>query len=122
MSIDGDPDLVVLTLSRVQRFISESKSTSDACSASRIIADLAAQAVKVVGAALGAAVVLPDAGAAGVHAGMPNRVVVLAPAGTGADLARAAKRAVEERWTGWVNALKFDDGEVASAPGFPVVQ
>ena len=60
--------------------------------------------------------------------GMPNRVVFLAPAGTGAQMARQISSAVDEAWQRWVRqALSRDQdlaagGEGPQTPGFPLAQ
>src|ERR1039457_1695511 len=58
------------------------------------------------------------------RAGMPNRVVALLPAGTGAAAARRASEAVHEAWQRWVRrALEPASGEpLPETPGFPCVQ
>ena len=116
----------MLALSGVQRFISESRSTSDLSSASEIVARLAAEAAWACRKE-GAVVVFPalngEGGSAGGSAtkgvGMPNRVVALTPAGQGERIAGRAAAAVEARWTGWVR--RAFDREVAT-PGMPSVQ
>jgi CRISPR-associated protein Cmr2 len=123
-----DRDLVVIALSGVQRFISESRSTSDLSSASGIVARLAAEAALACRQA-GAEFVFPAgggdpghveaAGAVEAVAGMPNRVVALAPAGTGAAVAGRAAAVVRERWAGWVRSAF---GRDVATPGMPSVQ
>jgi CRISPR-associated protein Cmr2 len=135
-------DLVVITLPGVQRFIGEARSTADVRAASEIVGNLAsAAAAECQGAggelvfpssladgsdsALGGEGPLPaDAG----HDGMPNRVVALAPAGGGAEIARRAKAAVQLAWDSWVRqalvlgpAAQGGPGTPAT-PGFPVIQ
>jgi len=123
LSTDGGRDLVVIALPGVQRFIRESRSTSDTRSASEIVAELAAYVAAEICASPGCELVIPAPDSAGTDAGMPNRVVALAPAGSGEELARRVKLAVEERWSNWVSALKLPHADTSSAlPGFPGTQ
>src|SRR5947199_2386262 len=85
-------DLVILALPGVQRLIGEARSTADLRSGSEIVAELA----RVAATAAGAGLVMPhEVGVAAV----PNRVVLLAPAGTGPAVGRSVTRAVRDRWT-----------------------
>lgn len=122
-------DLVVVALPGVQRFIAEARSTADVSAASEIYSALAEQAVTVLRSETGAQLVLPaDSGPSGVppsgQVGMPNRVVALLPARTGAAAARRASEAVHEAWQRWVRrALEPARGEpLPETPGFPCVQ
>ncbi len=60
--------------------------------------------------------------------GMPNRVVMLGPAGGGAEIARRAKVAVEREWDSWVRQALALNPEAQggpgtpATPGFPVIQ
>jgi CRISPR-associated protein Cmr2 len=124
-------DLVVVTLSGVQRFISGSRATSDLSSASEIVARLAREATMVCRNA-GAQIVFPavDGSADGrtpvggdedrhLPAGVPNRVVARLPAGTGAQAAARAAEAVRKLWAGWVREVL---GREVATPGMPSVQ
>jgi CRISPR-associated protein len=122
-------DLVVVALPGVQRFIAEARSTADVSAASEIYSALAEQVVNVLRSETGAQLVLPaDSDSSNVspsgQGGMPNRVVALLPAGTGAPAARRASEAVHEAWQRWVRrALEPARGEpLPSSPGFPCVQ
>jgi CRISPR-associated protein Cmr2 len=127
----GERDLVVVALAGVQRFISESRATSDLSSASEIVARLATKAATVCHSA-DAEIVFPalDAQAdaptpaSGLRsssgpAGVPNRIVARLPAGTGARVAAEAAQAVEALWTGWVRQTL---GREVATPGMPSVQ
>ncbi|MGJ3558951.1 hypothetical protein ACR6C2_08205 [Streptomyces sp. INA 01156] len=50
---------------------------------------------------------------------VPNRIVVLVPAGTGAETARSAADAVRREWSGLVRAVMRREAET---PGMPSVQ
>jgi len=122
-------DLVVVALPGVQRFIAEARSTADVSAASEIYSALAEQVVNVLNSETGAHLVLPaDSNSSDVppsgQGGMPNRVVALLPAGTGAPGALRASEAVHETWQRWVRrALEPARGEPFPAtPGFPCVQ
>jgi CRISPR-associated protein Cmr2 len=124
-------DLVVVALPGVQRFIAEARSTSDVSAASQIYSELAARVVGVLGDRPGGELVLPVPGATGPPGGpppggdgMPNRVVALLPAGTGAGAARSASEAAHDAWQAWLRrALRPAEGEpVPRTPGFPEVQ
>lgn len=138
----GQRDLVVVALSGVQRFIGEARSTGDVRAASEIIAGLAWHAasrcvgdnVQLVfpsvergqlaraGSTEGSRETAEDPGQ-----GMPNRILFLAPAGTGAPLARQIKSAIDETWQRWVrqgltrNRYLAVGGETPPTPGFPLV-
>ncbi len=134
-----DRDLLVVSLSGVQRFISESRTTSDLSSASEIMARLAMEATALCrNAGPETQIVFPvepgtrtggDLGVGGAPdlrgdgarggAAVPNRVVALVPAGSGAAVGGEAARAVDRIWKGWVqDAL----GRVVDTPGMPGVQ
>lgn len=118
-AVASRPDVVVLAVGGVQSFISESRSTSDLASASAIMSRLsgaAAHALKDAGAELVFPVQTEET------AGVPNRVVALAPAGKGAGVAEAAARVVQQRWDGWVQALFQASAQAPSTPGMPSVQ
>lgn len=116
----AEPDLVVVALSGVQRFIAESRTTSDLRSGSVIIAGLASAAAA---ACAGSAELVFPAGEPGGE-GLPNRVVALAPAGTGPQVAGRAVRAVDDEWARAVRlALGLAAGaDVPVTPGVPSVQ
>lgn len=124
----ADKDLVMLALPGVQRFIAEARSTADVAAGSEIYAALAAHAASSLMSWPGAEPVLPAAPVApDVHLvpqtdipGMPNRVVVLIPAGDGRDAAEQAAGAVREAWNGYVCDV-FPAGD-KTTPGFPAVQ
>jgi hypothetical protein len=134
----GGGDLVVLAFPGVQRFIEEARSTADVRAGSEIVAGLASSAARRCAEA-GAELVFPSAEAGrvigegglesgdGVGHGMPNRVVFLAPSGTGGQLAASVTFAVKEEWRGWVGqALSRAGeanagGEIPQTPGFPLV-
>jgi hypothetical protein len=132
---DGPTDLLVVSLPGVQRFISESQSTSDVRAASEIVAELARTAATACLAAGALRLVLPEqagspdrpeqAGSPGRAAGegMPNRVVALAAAGMGPAVGRAVVGAVHERWKGWLRqALGLaDEADPPPTDGFPTV-
>ncbi|WP_435110444.1 type III-B CRISPR-associated protein Cas10/Cmr2 [Nocardiopsis synnemataformans] len=114
MSEPEPRDLVVIALSGVQRFITESRTTADAANASDIMAWLATEAAVQL-ARDGAELVIPakpDPSAA------PNRIVALTATGEGTDLARAAADRVRSEWRTWTSRLF---GEPRDVPGFPEV-
>jgi hypothetical protein len=123
-----EPDLVVVALPGVQRFIAESRSTSDVSAASGIYSRLA----RVITGALlddpAAELVLPAPTLEGLEGpaerGMPNRVVALLPPGTGEASAARGAAAAGEAWQSWIRAVwRLPSGApVPPTPGFPVVQ
>jgi hypothetical protein len=130
-------DLVVVALPGVQRFIAEARSTSDVSAASEIYSTLAARIVDVLGNSHGGTLVLPAGPTQAAEeatstssappssgAGMPNRVVALLPAGTGAAAAARASRAAHESWQALLRqALEPAAGRpLPETPGFPRVQ
>jgi CRISPR-associated protein Cmr2 len=136
-------DLVLLSLPGVQVFISESRTTSDLVSSSRLMSGLADCAVAALRTG-DVDIVMPAAAAAaesesasvdqsdrpahgeGGGAGTPNRIVVLAPAGSGAVAAARAAEAVREQWQSWLSAVYPTDStstrQMSATPGFPDVQ
>jgi hypothetical protein len=135
-------DLVVIALPGVQRFISEARSTADVRAASEIVEALAGSAAAECRAG-GGVLVFPSSFADGSEPasggdrperagaasdGLPNRVVALAPAGGGAEVARRARGGVQRAWDSWVrqalgSGLAAQGGSRESAtPGFPVIQ
>jgi CRISPR-associated protein len=113
-------ELVVVAISGVQRFISESRSTADLFAGSALMSELAAAMLEAVPDP--DMLVLP-AKRPDNAAGMPNRVVVLAGAGTGADLAAAMADRVQIAWRERLKAALSGVGvEPQETPGFPAVQ
>jgi CRISPR-associated protein Cmr2 len=115
----------------VQRFIAEARSTSDVAAASEIYSALAVRIVEVLREDADRELVLPardpvppaSAPPSGQE-GMPNRVVALLPAGTGAAAAARASRAAHQLWQAQVRRiLDPAAGEpLPGTPGFPCVQ
>jgi hypothetical protein len=113
-------ELVVVAISGVQRFISESRSTADLFAGSALISELAGAMLEAVPDP--DMLVLP-ATKPDNAAGMPNRVIVLAGAGTGAGLAAAMADRVRIVWRERVKeALSSVGIEPPETPGFPAVQ
>ena len=116
-------DLVLVTVSGVQNYISQSRTTRDVTAASAIMSDLAGRGALAVDGLMSGSdrhrVVLPAA--ANLPAGLPNRIVFSCPAGTGAAAARLAVDAVRHQWEELVSAA-FRGGPVPQTPGFPDVQ
>ncbi|SKA23214.1 CRISPR-associated protein, Cmr2 family [Marinactinospora thermotolerans DSM 45154] len=112
---EHDPrDLVIVALSGVQRFITESRTTADAANASAITARLATEAALLLEEE-GAELVIPfkaDPSAAS------SRIAALTTAGQGPLLARAAADRVRSTWRRWITDLF---GEPRDVPGFPEV-
>lgn len=119
----SERDLVIIALSGVQRYIEESRTTADLHSASQIIAELAAEAVRRLESTDDVRVVFPaavDGRARGAGDGMPNRVVALVPEGTGPALAGGVQAHLDKTWNDWVGEIfgrSTDD-----TPGWPAVQ
>ncbi|MFE9243646.1 type III-B CRISPR-associated protein Cas10/Cmr2 [Nocardiopsis sp. NPDC006938] len=122
----NDHDLVVIALSGVQAFITESRTTMDLCAASQIVARLVERAVDHLAGDHGAEMVFPQhPGNSEVRRreaqdGMPNRVVALLPGGTGPVAARSTHDLVTRTWESWVRAV-FDQQD-RPTPGWPTVQ
>ena len=120
-------DLVVFALPGVQSFIEETRSTSEVSAASQIYAALAAKVIESFRDRGDADVILPDYRAedspadAGFVPGIPNRIVVSLPVGTGAEAARGAAEAADAAWRGWL-ADVLGSGRVPDTPGFPRAQ
>ncbi|MEU4827760.1 type III-B CRISPR-associated protein Cas10/Cmr2 [Actinomadura sp. NPDC023710] len=94
----GPQDLVIVTLPGVQRFVGESRRTADLFVSSRLMSELASA---LVGAVPDGRLILPLTGGPGGEddpAGMPNRVVAVAPPGEGGGLARRMADAAREAW------------------------
>lgn len=114
MSEHDPSDLVVIALSGVQRYITESRTTADAANASDIMARLAAEAATQLNDD-GAELVIPskiDPTTA------PNRIVALAAKGQGSILARKTADKARSRWRAWTAELF---GEARDVPGFPEI-
>ncbi|QTD99986.1 CRISPR-associated protein [Streptomyces cyanogenus] len=135
-------DLVVIAVSGVQAFISESRTTSDLSAGSAIVERLSVRAAREC-VRLGARLVFPSAlrqavGAADSVAGaadhlagtdgqsgglgvavVPNRIVALAPRGSGSSVAAAAADAVRRAWDELVRKVM---GRPVATPGMPSVQ
>ncbi|MDA2810520.1 type III-B CRISPR-associated protein Cas10/Cmr2 [Nocardiopsis sp. RSe5-2] len=110
-------DLIIVALSGVQRFITESRSTADLRAASRIMSELAETAAHTC-AAHRARLVLPSATPS---TGAPNRIVALARAGEGADIAALAAAAVHKQWSDSVEDVYKGAGGAPATPGMPRV-
>lgn len=118
-------DLVIIALSGVQQFITESRTTADLYSGSEIIATLAREAARLVSPAessSGSRLVFPAAEtlAAAGSDGMPNRIVALVEAGTGTAVASSVVGRLNETWSEWTRQV-FGT-EVEQDPGLPSVQ
>jgi len=121
--VDDDRDLIMMTVPGVQRYIAQSRTTGDLVSASAQVSRLAARACEELGR--WADIVFPSVQSVGPRAGgsgatgLPNRVVALAPSGTGAGGAGAAAEAITALWRQWYEQV-FGTGSGADAPaGFP---
>ena len=128
---EHDPrDLVVIALSGVQRYITESRTTADLRAASQIVAHLAAEAVDHLDRHHDAKMVFPapvqqseQSGKRhkrGTEDGMPNRVVALLPEGTGPTAAKHTAKHLDTVWKKWMQEV-FDRC-MPQVPGWPVVQ
>ena len=124
---DDARDLVIFALPGVQSFIEETRSTSDVSAASQIYAALAARVIRSFHERGDAVVILPDPDASGSPAnsvpvpGVPNRIVLSLPAGSGADAAAAAAAAARAEWRDWL-ATVLGAGDVPQTLGFPRLQ
>lgn len=119
-------ELVVVALPGVQRFLEEARSTGDVAAASGIYARLAGEVARSLRAEPGADLVLPAAALLDEpeeQRGMPNRVVALLPAGTGADVAARAVAAADKAWQDLIRDVwrLRQTAEVPRTPGFPVL-
>ncbi len=116
----GDMELVVVGVSGVQRFIGESRSTADLHAGSALVSGLAGAMLDVVPDQ--SMLVLPSGSPAGAGS-IPNRIVVLAGDGDGAELAEAMAGSARSAWDEHLAAAFADaDGEVPRTPGFPAIQ
>lgn len=110
-------DLVVVTISGVQRFIAESRSTADLYAGSALMSDLAAAMIAAVPDP--DLLILPAPGSDG----MPSRVAALAEAGTGRMAAEAMTASVVSRWDEWLASVFAAGGAgPPGTPGFPAVR
>ena len=127
---EHDPrDLVVIALSGVQRYITESRTTADLRAASQIVAHLAAEAVDHLDGH-SAKMVFPapvqqseQSGKRhkrGTEDGMPNRVVALLPEGTGPTAAKHTAKHLDAVWKKWMQEVF--DRRMPQVPGWPAVQ
>ncbi|MEU4828516.1 type III-B CRISPR-associated protein Cas10/Cmr2 [Actinomadura sp. NPDC023710] len=113
-------DMVIFTVAGVQRFISESRSTADLHAGSSLMSELAGAAVQVVEGRSGAVLVMPSGGSG---LGVPNRIVALTPAETGASLGTAMADAVERLWRSFsAEAFGSASGQPAAVAGFPTLR
>ncbi|GGM66721.1 hypothetical protein GCM10011608_60060 [Micromonospora sonchi] len=118
---------MIVALSGVQLFISESRTTADLHAASEIIGRLASIAAEVFATTPDGTVIFPAATDSMLSTGdaydstvaVPNRVAALVPAGSGARVAAEAATAVRERWARWV---RDTIGRDVATPGMPSVQ
>ncbi|TQN28628.1 CRISPR-associated protein Cmr2 [Haloactinospora alba] len=114
-------DLVLLNLSGVQRFITESRTTADLYSGSRIVMSLAGKAAEEFRGSPRNELIFPSPPSDGspvVMDGMSNRVVALVPAGEGASIAAAAAHSTDQLWRAWVREV-FGERELGSVPEWP---
>lgn len=114
----------MVALPGVQRFIAESRTTSDLASASQIIASLSRPGAGRC-AELGARLVFPAWSkraekAVGEEAtGVPNRIVAIVAAGTGPEVAAEAAKAVHAEWQSLLGRIYKDP--LPETPGMPDV-
>jgi hypothetical protein len=120
-------DLVIFALPGVQSFIEEARSTSDVSAASQIYAALAAKVIESFSGRGDTDVILPDhraedSPAVGMSVpGIPNRIVLSLPSGSGANAAEDAAKAANRAWRGWL-ADVMGPGNAPETPGFPRLQ
>ncbi|MFC9938316.1 type III-B CRISPR-associated protein Cas10/Cmr2 [Nocardiopsis alba] len=110
MSAPRPGDLVAISLSGVQVFITESRTTADAANASDIVGRLASL---VAARFTDEELVIPYRARV---AAAPNRIVALVEPGTGAERASGAVAAARQTWQSWVERLFSSARET---PGFP---
>jgi CRISPR-associated protein Cmr2 len=110
--------LVIIALPGVQRQISEARSTADVRAGSEIVTSLVTVAAGSL-QAQGGELVIP--GGIGDPDGLPNRVVALAPPGSGASFATGAAGAVHDKWQDLLRKV-FQPIRSAPTPGMPSVQ
>lgn len=129
LAAEGGPDLLVVALPGVQRFVAESRSTADVRAGSEIIAELAASAAQICAAhcaEVSGEMVFPAASGPDAEPGStPNRIVALLPVGVGRQVGLAVKQGVESAWAGWVGLAlggKAGSGGGPVTPGMPQVQ
>ncbi|HET9895400.1 MAG TPA: type III-B CRISPR-associated protein Cas10/Cmr2 [Streptosporangiaceae bacterium] len=110
-------ELVVVAISGVQRFISESLSTADLHAGSALMAELAWAMLTVVPPSrLVLPSKLPDE-----QGRVPSRVVVLSDDGAGRDLAGKMAKSAQAAWEKRL-ARALSGKPVPKTPGFPAVQ
>lgn len=110
MSTPQPGDLVVISLSGVQVFITESRTTADVANASDIVGRLASL---VAARFSDEELVIPHSARV---PDVPNRIVALVAPGTGTERAREAVAAARQAWASWVERLFSSARET---PGFP---
>lgn len=110
-------ELVVAAIAGVQRFVAEARSTADLFAGSALITELAGAMLAVVPEQ---SLVLPSK-KPGHGTTTPNRVVVVADRGTGADLAKAMADSARSAWEKRLRDV-FSNGELPPTPGFPAIQ
>jgi len=86
-------DLVVVMVPGVQQFVAESRTTGDVRASSEIIASLVGRAIDVLPGDV--QVVFPTSGAT---TELTNRIVLVAPPGRGAEVARGVGAAIADQW------------------------
>jgi hypothetical protein len=124
---DDSRDLVIFALPGVQSFIEETRSTSDVSAASQIYAALAARTIESFCNRADTDVILPDHRVEGTPVGgmfvpgLPNRIVLTLPVGSGAEAAGDAARAAVNAWRGWLTDV-LGAGRSPETPGFPRLQ
>jgi hypothetical protein len=126
-SDEGEPaqvDLVLVAIGGVQRFIAESRTTTDVAGASELMQALARVAGRTAQRGLAGhpepcGLVFPALGAVDGRFGTTNQIAFLSRAGEGADLARAILDDVNEEWRARVKAVFGEPLPVT--PGMPDV-
>ncbi len=102
--------LLTFRIGPVHTFIAQARRVADLWTGSAVLSRLIEEAIRVVLAQPGCAMVFPfvPVPAAGeeprLPAGLPNRFVARVPAGQGAEIAARMRAAVEERWNALVGA------------------
>lgn len=117
-----DVDLVLLGLGGVQRFITESRTTGDVVSASRIIQRLALAAARTVereltGLAEPHRLIYPVLGEGPDPDGVTSKVAFLAEQGKGPDVALASAGSVDKAWRAMVAGCF--GARLPDTPGMP---
>lgn len=121
-------DLVLLSVNGVQRFVAESRKTEDIAGASWAMRDLAVAAADEVrrrqvswGDPLGLIFPLSTPRGVGRHAGVSNKIVWLAPDGSGPQHASHLVGIVEDGWRDMVRRTYGDLSSLPVTPGHPDV-